>query len=167
MGVGRRRARRRPGQRFGVDGRPCRQRSGPRSRSAGSRSCDRWTRGPLRDRGRRDRHHAAAHPSGLNDSRSLGRGALIITVATGVSRVTGFIRVVVVAAAMGTTFLANTYQTANTAPNVVFELVAAGVLTSVFVPTFVDYLVRGEREKGWDAANALASVALAALRSEE
>ena len=76
---------------------------------------------------------------------------------------TGFVRVLVVAGAMGTTFLANTYQTANTAPNVIFELVAAGVLTSVFVPTFVDYLVRGEREEGWRAADALATVALAGL----
>ena len=94
---------------------------------------------------------------------SLARGAAVITIATAVSRITGFVRVVVVAAAMGTTFLANTYQTANTAPNVVFELVAAGVLTSVFVPTFVDYLVKGAREEGWRAANALTTVALVAL----
>ena len=95
--------------------------------------------------------------------RSLARGAAVITLATALSRVTGFVRVVVVAGAMGTTFLANTYQTANTAPNVVFELVAAGVLTSIFVPTFVEYLVRGEQEEGWEAGNALASVALVAL----
>lgn len=87
----------------------------------------------------------------------------MITLATAVSRITGFIRVIVVAAAMGTTFLANTYQTANTAPNVIFELVAAGVLTSIFVPTFVEYLVKGEEKEGWDAANALTSVALAGL----
>ena len=95
--------------------------------------------------------------------RSLARGAAIITVATAASRVTGFVRVVVVAAALGVTFLGNTYQTANTAPNVIFELVAAGVLTSVFVPTFVEYLVKGRKDEGWDAANALASVALVAL----
>ncbi|MDQ3767601.1 MAG: murein biosynthesis integral membrane protein MurJ [Actinomycetota bacterium] len=94
---------------------------------------------------------------------SLARGAATITIATAVSRITGFVRVMVVAAVMGTTFLANTYQTANTAPNVVFELVAAGVLTSIFVPTFVDYLVRGRREEGWEAANALATIALMAL----
>lgn len=87
----------------------------------------------------------------------------MITLATAASRVTGFVRVVVVAGAMGTTFLANTYQTANTAPNVVFELVAAGVLTSIFVPTFVDYIVRGRQEEGWEAGNALASVALVGL----
>ena len=94
---------------------------------------------------------------------SLARGAVGITVATAVSRVTGFVRVIVVAGAMGTTFLANVYQTSNTVPNVIFELLAAGVLTSVFVPTFVDYLVRGEREEGWAAANALTSVALVGL----
>jgi putative peptidoglycan lipid II flippase len=76
---------------------------------------------------------------------------------------TGFIRVIVVAAALGTTFLANTYQTANTAPNLIFELVAAGVLTSVFVPTFVEHLIAGRREEGWDAANAMTSVGLVAL----
>ncbi|MGH2698898.1 MAG: murein biosynthesis integral membrane protein MurJ [Actinomycetota bacterium] len=99
----------------------------------------------------------------LMPPRSLARGAAIITVATAVSRITGFVRVIVVAAAMGTTFLANTYQTANTAPNVVFELVAAGVLTSVFVPTFVEYLVKGRRDEGWQAANALTSVAVVGL----
>ena len=94
---------------------------------------------------------------------SLARGAATMTVWTALSRLTGFVRVTVVAAAMGTTFLANTYQTANTVPNVLFELVAAGVLTSVFVPTFVEYLVRGRTEEGWRAADVLATTALAAL----
>ena len=94
---------------------------------------------------------------------SLARGAALITVATTVSRVTGFVRVAVVAAAMGTTFLANTYQTANTAPNLVFELLAAGVLTSIFVPTFVEHLVKGTKDEGWEAANALVSVGLVGL----
>jgi putative peptidoglycan lipid II flippase len=93
----------------------------------------------------------------------LARGAAVITLATAVSRVTGFFRVLAVAAAMGTTFLASTYQTANTLPNMLFELVAAGVLTSVFVPTFVEHIVRDEQDEGWDAANAMASMALVGL----
>ena len=97
------------------------------------------------------------------ETGTLGRGAAMISIATAISRITGFLRVMAVAAAMGATFLANTYQTANTAPNLVFELVAAGVLTSVFVPTFVDYLVKDRREEGWRAANAMTSVALVAL----
>jgi putative peptidoglycan lipid II flippase len=46
---------------------------------------------------------------------------------------------------------------------VVFELVAAGVLTSVFVPTFVDYLVKGRQDEGWQAANALTTIAIVGL----
>ncbi|MGH2731274.1 MAG: murein biosynthesis integral membrane protein MurJ [Actinomycetota bacterium] len=97
------------------------------------------------------------------ESPSLARGAAATTLVTAASRVTGFVRVVVVAGALGTTFLANTYQTANTAPNIVFELVAAGVLTSIFVPTFVEHLVRGDKEEAWSAGDALTSVALVAL----
>ena len=102
-----------------------------------------------------------AGPSGAG--ASLGRGAVVITLATALSRVTGFVRVVVVAAAMGTTYLANTYQTANTAPNLIFELAAAGVLTSVFVPTFVQHIARDRSREGWEAANAMASVGLVIL----
>ncbi|MDQ3955131.1 MAG: murein biosynthesis integral membrane protein MurJ [Actinomycetota bacterium] len=101
--------------------------------------------------------------SDVTASPSLARGAVTITIASALSRLTGFIRVMVLASAVGGTYLVNTYQTANTAPNVVFELVAAGVLTSVFVPTFVEYLVRREEEEGWKAANALTSVALVGL----
>jgi putative peptidoglycan lipid II flippase len=95
--------------------------------------------------------------------RSLARGAAAMTIATAASRVTGLVRVVAVAAAMGTTFLSNTYQTANTVPNVLFELVAAGVLTSVFVPTFVEHLLRDDTEESWRVGNVLGTVALVAL----
>jgi putative peptidoglycan lipid II flippase len=93
----------------------------------------------------------------------MGRGAALITIATAISRLTGLMRVVVVAYAMGATFLTDTYNSANTAPNLVFELVAAGVLTSVFVPTFVDHIVKGKEKDTWEAGNAMTSVALVAL----
>ena len=47
---------------------------------------------------------------------------------TAVSRAFGFVRVLVVAAVLGTTFLGNAFQAANSVSNVVFELVAAGAL---------------------------------------
>ena len=59
--------------------------------------------------------------------------------------------------------MANTYQTANTAPNVLFELLAAGVLTSVFVPTFVEFIVSRRRDEGWVVADILSTAAVLAL----
>lgn len=69
-----------------------------------------------------------------------------MTVLTGVSRATGFVRVAVVTNVLGVTYLANTYQTSNTIPNILFELFAAGALQAVLIPSMVDLL--GARHGG-------------------
>ncbi len=66
-----------------------------------------------------------------------GRAAATITVLTALSRATGFARVLVVTAVIGDTFLGDVYQSANTLPNVLFELLAAGALAAVLVPSLV------------------------------
>lgn len=66
------------------------------------------------------------------------RNATIMAVFTAVSRLTGFARLIVVAAVLGTSYLGNTYESANTIPNILFELFAAGVLQSVLIPIMVD-----------------------------
>lgn len=73
----------------------------------------------------------------VDERRELARSTATQTVLTAVSRLTGFARIVVVAAVLGTTFLGNTYQSANTIPNIVFELFAAGALQAVLVPALV------------------------------
>lgn len=82
----------------------------------------------------------------VDERRTLARSTATQTILTGVSRLTGFVRVVVVAAVLGTTFLGNTYQSANTIPNIVFELFAAGALQAVLVPALVARLDRGDDE---------------------
>ena len=72
-----------------------------------------------------------------DERRQLARSTATQTVLVAVSRLTGFVRIVVVAAVLGTTFLGNTYQSANTIPNIVFELFAAGALQAVLVPALV------------------------------
>ncbi|TML64235.1 MAG: hypothetical protein E6G17_03275 [Actinobacteria bacterium] len=80
-----------------------------------------------------------------------------------VSRVTGFVRVIAIGAALGTTFLGNTYQSSNLVSNILFELLAAGLLSSVLVPTFVARVAKGEREEAEHLAGALLGVLLAGL----
>jgi peptidoglycan biosynthesis protein MviN/MurJ (putative lipid II flippase) len=46
------------------------------------------------------------------------------------ARVTGLLRVVAVGGALGTTYLGNTYQSANLVSNLLFELLAAGRMPS-------------------------------------
>ena len=61
-----------------------------------------------------------------------------MSVATLASRGIGFVQVWVIAAVLGTTYLGNTYQASSSVSNVLFELIAAGALSAVLVPTFVD-----------------------------
>ncbi|MDQ4068861.1 MAG: hypothetical protein M3203_05230, partial [Actinomycetota bacterium] len=79
------------------------------------------------------------------------------------SRVTGLLRVVAVGGALGTTYLGNTYQTANLVSNLLFELLAAGILSSVLVPPFVALLQEGRRGDAERLAGAVLGVALAVL----
>jgi len=93
----------------------------------------------------------------------LGRHTAQITAGNLASRITGLVRVVAVAAALGTTFLGNTYQTANLVSNIVFELLAAGLLSSVLVPTFVRLVDAGRDDEAEEVAAALLGVGLVVL----
>lgn len=66
----------------------------------------------------------------LRSSRAMAIGTLA-------SRLTGFLRTVVIAAAIGDRTLANAYNVANVLPNIVYDLLLGGVLTSVIVPLLV------------------------------
>ena len=65
------------------------------------------------------------------------RAAGTMAVATLVSRITGLLRTMVLAAALGVALVGDAYNTANTLPNIVYELLLGGVLTSVIVPLLV------------------------------
>ncbi len=67
----------------------------------------------------------------------MARDTVVVTVCTLLSRITGFGRVLVAAAVLSNGPLGDTYHAANLIPNLLFELVAGGVLQAVLVPTFV------------------------------
>jgi putative peptidoglycan lipid II flippase len=71
-------------------------------------------------------------------SASILRAAGTMAVASLVSRLTGFLRTVVLTAALGFAAVGNAYTVANTLPNIVYELLLGGVLTSVVVPLLVN-----------------------------
>ena len=67
----------------------------------------------------------------------LARSSGVMALGTAVSRVTGFVRTVVLAAALGTQLLGDAYNTANTIPFVVYDLLIGGLMASVIVPFLV------------------------------
>ncbi len=90
------------------------------------------------------------------------RAAGTMAVATMVSRVTGLLRTMVLAAALGVGLFADAYNTVNTLPNIVYELLLGGVLTSVIVPLLVHAQER-DRDDGVAYAQRLATIAMTGL----
>lgn len=61
-----------------------------------------------------------------------------MSTATALSRITGFVRMWATGFALGVTSLAASYNVANNIPNMIFELVAGGILSSLFIPTYLE-----------------------------
>ena len=77
---------------------------------------------------------------------SLLRSTRVMAVGTVASRVTGFLRTAVLAAVLGVKGVALAFNVANTAPNIVYELLLGGMLTSVVVPLLVRAQKDGDGE---------------------
>jgi putative peptidoglycan lipid II flippase len=90
------------------------------------------------------------------------RAAGTMAVATLVSRITGLLRTMVLAAALGVAAVGDAYNTANTLPNIVYELLLGGVLASVVVPLLVHAQER-DRDGGTAYAQRLSTIAIAGL----
>ncbi|WP_226378492.1 murein biosynthesis integral membrane protein MurJ, partial [Pseudonocardia oceani] len=68
---------------------------------------------------------------------SLGRSSSLMAIASLVSRVTGFLRQIVLVGVLGLGLVNSSYTIANTLPNIIFELLIGGVLSSVLIPLLV------------------------------
>ncbi|HEY8545348.1 MAG TPA: lipid II flippase MurJ [Acidimicrobiales bacterium] len=96
-------------------------------------------------------------------ARSTGRAAAGMGAMTALSRVAGFVRVLVIITVLGTNDLGDAFQAANLLSNVLFELLAAGALSAVLVPTFVQLLDRGDQDAAEEVAGRVLGVALLIL----
>jgi putative peptidoglycan lipid II flippase len=96
----------------------------------------------------------------VTETPQLWRATGLMTAGTALSRLTGLLRVAALTYALGVTGtkLADTYNLANTTPNIIYELFLGGILTAVFVPVLIQ---ARERERG--DPSALVSVSLVAL----
>ncbi len=93
------------------------------------------------------------------------RNTALMTAGTTLSRLTGYVRIAAQTAALGVTVgaLGNVYVQANTTPNIVYELILGGVLTSVFVPVFVDHRRAQGSEAAFDLGSRVLTLALVIL----
>jgi putative peptidoglycan lipid II flippase len=88
--------------------------------------------------------------------RRLARSTAIFSLATGLSRVLGLVREIVVRRYFGVEGAGiNAFTAAFQVPNLVRTLVADQALTAAFVPVFSELLEKGERARAWRVASTL------------
>jgi len=107
---------------------------------------------------------AVAEPRSPPGEDTLARHSVAVAKWTLVSRVVGFVRVLVVAAVLGPTYLGNTFGATNMIPNLVFELLAGSLIASLLVPLLVRHAdaqdtLRAERVAGGFLGLAVAAFA--------
>ena len=89
----------------------------------------------------------------------IARSSIVVASGTFLSRITGLLRVIVLAAVLGEGLLGDTYNLANTTPNILYELVLGGVLAATLVPVFVDRIEHDDER----ATSAIFTVSLTVL----
>ena len=95
----------------------------------------------------------------------LRTAAVYVAFGTGVSRVTGLLRFVALAWALGQTLLADSYNLANTTPNMLYDVVLGGVLAATFIPVFVDRLANRPEAEAFESISAVITVSVVILAS--
>ena len=105
--------------------------------------------------------------TGSGGRPSLARATGVMAAGTALSRLTGFGRNIALAVAVGQNLLTDTYNLANTTPNIVYELLLGGVLSATLVPLFVQLLADVDRsgdeaEADWHDISAVVTLAVVA-----
>ncbi|NGO75913.1 murein biosynthesis integral membrane protein MurJ [Streptomyces sp. YC504] len=104
---------------------------------------------------------ATAAPKGGRASGLL-KSSAVMAAGTMVSRLTGFVRSILIASALGLGLLADTFQVAYQLPTMIYILTIGGGLNSVFVPQLVRAM-KDDEDGGQAYANRLLTLVMVAL----
>jgi putative peptidoglycan lipid II flippase len=94
---------------------------------------------------------------------SIARSTAMMSTLTMASRVTGFLRLWATAYALGASGLMSAYSVSNNLPNMVFELVAGGIISSLFIPTFMELRESRTEEEAWKFTSHVFNLAVLGL----
>ncbi len=107
---------------------------------------------------------SASASAGMKTASTSGvvRAGALMAVATVVSRITGLLSKIALLAILGAGAVSSSYTVANTLPNIVFELLIGGVLTSVAIP-LLTRAQRSDPDGGEEYTERLMTIAVVGL----
>jgi putative peptidoglycan lipid II flippase len=96
-------------------------------------------------------------------ARTLARAGILVTGAYLASRVLGWIRLVVISSQFGANGDLDAYFAAFRIPDLIFQLVAAGALSSALIPVLAHLIADDEEARAWRVVTTVINLVLVAL----
>ena len=96
----------------------------------------------------------------MNGAQTIARAGLIVSGAFLVSRVLGFVRVVVIGNAFGAGPELDAFFAAFRLPDLIFQLVAAGALSSALIPIVSALFTTNETARAWRVVSTVINLML-------
>jgi putative peptidoglycan lipid II flippase len=100
---------------------------------------------------------------GSSRSRALARAGLIVTLLFLVSRILGYVRYVVIAQAVPDPAQLDAFFAAFRIPDFLFQLVAAGALSSALIPVIAGLFATEQTARAWRVVSTVTTLMLSAL----
>ena len=94
---------------------------------------------------------------------TLFKSNLVVAAGTSFSRITGMLRVTVLAGVIGSTALNDAYVLGNETPNIVYELLLGGVLSATLVPLFSTFAEDDDEASGRESTNVVITMGVVLL----
>jgi putative peptidoglycan lipid II flippase len=110
-----------------------------------------------------ERAKPVARHQPASDGGAFAKHSVAVALWTAVSRTTGFVRLAVVAAVLGPTYLGNVFQATNNIPNLTYMALTGALFSNLLVPSLVEHVDAGNRRATRNLAGAFLSMVLAAF----
>lgn len=102
--------------------------------------------------------------TGMLQKARIGRATMILSGAFIASRILGLLRTSMFAYVFGTSITSDAFLQAFLVPDLIFNIVAGGALSSAFIPVFTHYMIGEHDEKtGWHIASSALNLAIAIM----
>lgn len=99
----------------------------------------------------------------MNRARHLLRSSVLVILFLGLGKVTGLIRLQLVARIFGTSTDYDAFTAANQLPEVFFVLIAGGSLAAAFIPVYSNYLNNESQQKAFALGNTILTIVILLL----
>lgn len=98
----------------------------------------------------------------FNTSSNARTNATFMAVGTAISKVTGLVRIVALAYALGLR-VGDAYNLANNTPNTLYDLLLGGIIASTIVPVFSSRIATNLKDHAWRSISAVVTISIAVL----